>query len=247
MRGIHSPLYYALIGAFVIILLGITSIVHAIPKVDVDSGTLVAESASGDVIAMPLVSTDVDIHVTGPIARTSVHQTFQNDSDQWVEALYLYPLPENAAVDRMQLIIGDRLIEGDIKEKEEAKKTYEKAKSEGYKAALVEQHRPNLFHTSLANIPPRGQISVQIEYQQSLLWRNKSFDLRFPLAITPRFTPATQQITEEADLSTGWAMLPNEVPQVLDIAGLTQPKTSIDVTLAPGFEVGELISTSHPI
>ena len=247
MRGIHSPLYYALFGAFAIILLGITSIVHAIPKVDVDSGTLVAESASGDVIAMPLVSTDVDIHVTGPIARTSVHQTFQNDSDQWVEALYLFPLPENAAVDQMKLIIGDRVIEGDIQEKEEAKKTYEKAKREGHKAALVEQHRPNLFHTAVANIPPRGQISVQIEYQQSLLWRNKSFDLRFPLAITPRFTPATQQITEEADLSTGWEMLPDEAPQVLDIAGLTQPKTTIDITLAPGFEVGELISTSHPI
>ena len=247
MRGIHTPLYYALFSAFAVILLGITSIVHAIPKVDVDSGTLVAESASGDVVAMPLVSTDVDIHVTGPIARTSVHQTFQNDSDQWVEALYLFPLPENAAVDQMKLIIGDRVIEGDIQEKEEAKKTYEKAKREGYKAALVEQHRPNLFHTSVANIPPRGQISVQIEYQQSLLWRNKSFDLRFPLAITPRFTPATQQITEEADLSTGWEMLPNEVPQVLDIAGLSKPKTTIDVTLAPGFEVGELISTSHPI
>ncbi len=247
MRGVHSTLFYALFGAFAIILLGITSIVHAIPKVDVDSGTLVAESASGDVIAMPLVSTEVDIHVTGPIARTSVHQTFQNDSDQWVEALYLFPLPENAAVDQMKLIIGDRVIEGDIQEKEEAKKTYEKAKREGYKAALVEQHRPNLFHTSVANIPPRGQIIVQIEYQQSLLWRNKSFDLRFPLAITPRFTPATQQITEEADLTTGWEMLPHEAPQVLDIAGLTQPKTTIDVTLAPGFEVGELISTSHPI
>ena len=131
MRGIHSTLYYALFGSFAIILLGITSIVHAIPKVDVDSGTLVAESASGDVIAMPLVSTDVDIHVTGPIARTSVHQTFQNDSDQWVEALYLFPLPENAAVDQMKLIIGDRVIEGDIKEKEEAKRLTRKLSVKG--------------------------------------------------------------------------------------------------------------------
>ena len=119
MRSYQTTLFYALYGAFAIILLGVTSIAHAIPKVDVDSGTLVAESANGDVIPMPLVSTDVGINVTGPIARTTVHQTFQNDSDQWVEALYLFPLPENAAVDRMQLIIGDRLIEGDIKEKEE--------------------------------------------------------------------------------------------------------------------------------
>ena len=163
MRSYQSHLVYVLYGAFAIILSGITTIAHAIPKVDVDSGALVAESANGDVIPMPLVSTDVGINVTGPIARTTVHQKFQNDSDQWVEALYLFPLPENAAVDRMQLIIGDRLIEGDIKEKEDAKKTYEKAKSEGYKAALVEQDRPNLFHTSVANIPPRGEISVRIE------------------------------------------------------------------------------------
>jgi len=247
MRSYQTKLKYALYGAFAIIFLGVTSIAHAIPKVDVDSGTLVAESANGDVIPMPLVSTDVGINVTGPIARTTVHQTFQNDSDQWVEALYLFPLPENAAVDRMQLIIGDRLIEGDIKEKEEAKKTYEKAKSEGYKAALVEQDRPNLFHTSVANIPPRGEISVRIEYQQSLLWRNKSFDLRFPLAITPRFTPATQQITEEADLSDGWQMLPGERPQMLDIKNAIQSKTNIAITLAPGFEIGELVSSSHPI
>ena len=88
IRSYQTTLFYALYGAFAIILLGVTTIAHAIHKVDVDSGTLVAESANGDVIPMPLVSTDVGINVTGPIARTTVHQTFQNDSDQWVEAIY---------------------------------------------------------------------------------------------------------------------------------------------------------------
>ena len=105
MRSYQTKLFYALYSAFAIILLGVTTIAHAIPKVDVDSGTLVAESANGDVIPMPLVSTDVDINVTGPVSRTTVHQTFKNGSDQWVEALYLFPLPENAAVDQMRLII----------------------------------------------------------------------------------------------------------------------------------------------
>lgn len=225
----------------------IPSLVAAVEIVDVERGTLVTKGTHGEVLPVPLVSTDVDINVTGPIARTTVEQSFQNDSDQWVEALYLFPLPEDAAVDRMQLIIGERLIEGEIKENEEAKQIYETARTEGYKAALVEQDRPNLFHTSVANIPPGGQIKVRIEYQQSLIWRDNTFSLRFPLAITPRFSTATQEVVQTTEMSAGWQVAPSERPQVRAIEGMIEPETTISVSLAPGFEVGLLESDSHPI
>ncbi|PPR11360.1 MAG: hypothetical protein CFH41_00941 [Alphaproteobacteria bacterium MarineAlpha11_Bin1] len=225
----------------------IPSVASAIPKMDVARGSLIAEGVNGFVLHLPLVSTDVAIKVTGPIGRTIVRQTFQNDSDQWIEALYLFPLPDNAAVDRIQLSIGDRFIEGEIKEKKEASEIYAKAKTDGYKAAIVEQDRPNLFHTSVANIPPRGQIGVVIEYQQSLSWRDRSFGLRFPLAITPRFLPATQEISQLIELKSGWKMLPGERSQIMDIDGGQVSKTKISMSLSPGFEIGRLESPSHPI
>ena len=97
------------------------------------------------------------------------------------------------------MIIGDRVVVGEIKEKGEARKVYEEAKSAGKQTALVEQHRPNLFSTGVANIPPKGNIRIEIEYQQRLEWKNEKFSLRFPMAVTPRYVPQSKQ----------WAAPPN--------------------------------------
>jgi len=93
---------------------------------DAEAGTLMFQSdIAGQYIEAPLVATDVKMDITGPVIRTTLSQTFENRSDQWVEGIYVFPLPENAAVDRLRMIIGGRLIEGQIKEKVQAKKIYE--------------------------------------------------------------------------------------------------------------------------
>src|SRR4029078_969078 len=94
--------------------------------------------------------------------------------------------------------IGERLIEGMIQEKEEAPRTFEKAKSEGRKAALVEQQRPNLFTNSVAHIGPNEMVRVTIEYQQTLAYENGEYRLRFPLAVTPRYVPRLTAPAREA-------------------------------------------------
>ena len=129
---------------------------------DMQSGSLLLRMQDGYSTAT-LLNTDVDIQISGLIARVSVRQEFRNSSSEWVEGVYVFPLPDTAAVDRMRLHIGDRFIEGDIQEKEQAKKTYEKAKSEGKKASLVEQQRANLFTTSVANIAPGELVAIEIE------------------------------------------------------------------------------------
>ena len=96
--------------------------------------------------------TDVDYAVTANIARAKVTQRFRNNSSLWVEGLYVFPLPENSAVDHFRMIIGERIIEGQVKERVAAKKIYQRAKSAGKKASLIEQQRPNVFTTSLANL-----------------------------------------------------------------------------------------------
>ena len=151
---------------------------------------LLRTSTAGQYEVAPKVETEVAIQVTGMVARTKVTQAFQNPGAEFVEGVYVFPLPERAAVDHLSMRIGPRVIEGEVHEKEEARRTYEAAKSAGKKAALVEQQRPNLFTNSVAHIGPGETVRVTIEYQQSLAYDNGQYKLRFPLAATPRYVPA---------------------------------------------------------
>ena len=154
------------------------------------SGTLLLQG-QGEPVAAPLLATDVAIDVAGIVARTRVTQRFVNPSDDWREAVYVFPLPEDAAVDHLDMRIGARRIVGVIRERGAARKAYEDAKRSGRKAALVDQERPNLFTTRAAAIGPGEEVAVAIEYQQTLRFADGAFALRFPLAITPRYIPGT--------------------------------------------------------
>jgi Ca-activated chloride channel family protein len=156
----------------------------------VEQGSLLLHTGMPDsYIEAPVLSTDVTITVRGVIARVRVTQTFSNPSDEWTEGIYVFPLPAAAAVDTLRMVIGERIIEGQIKEREEARKIYEQARSEGRKASLVEQERPNIFTTSVANIGPDEQIDVVIEYQEVLQPDKGELTLRFPMVVGPRFIP----------------------------------------------------------
>ncbi|MBC8024188.1 MAG: marine proteobacterial sortase target protein [Burkholderiales bacterium] len=158
---------------------------------DAKTGQLLLRTGNpGEYSVAPTVETEVAIEVTGVIARTRLSQVFHNPGTEFVEGVYVFPLPEKAAVDHLWMRIGERAIEGAIQEKEEARRTYQKAKSEGRKAALVEQQRPNLFTNSVAHIGPGEQVRITIEYQQTLVYDNGEYRLRFPLAVTPRYVPA---------------------------------------------------------
>lgn len=194
-KAVVSGIVVAMVLALVAVALASTA--RAAATVGLDdpkSGALLIRSATaGQYTIAPTVDTEVAIHVTGMIARTRVTQAFHNPGDAFVEGVYVFPLPENAAVDHLRLLIGERVIEGRIQEKEEARRTYETAKREGRKAALVEQQRPNLFINSVAHIGPREMVRISIEYQQSLAYENGEYRLRFPLAVTPRYVPAAQK------------------------------------------------------
>ena len=122
---------------------------------DVAEGTLFLRAeGAGESVKAPTLKTDVHVQVTGLIARVEVRQEFTNAASTWAEGIYTFPLPETGAVDHLRMRIGERVIEGMIKERAEAKKTYEQAKAQGKRTSLLEQERPNIFTTSVANIPP---------------------------------------------------------------------------------------------
>ena len=143
---------------------------------------------------------DYNIEITGLLARITLTQTFTNHSDNWQEAVYVFPLAEGAAVDAMVIEVGERRIIGSVKEKEQAKAIYQAAKKTGKLASLLSQQRPNLFTTKVANIAPRKNVKVTISFLQEISYNSDRFSLRMPLTITPRYIPLP--INTAADTAT---------------------------------------------
>lgn len=151
-----------------------------------DRAMLLFKTSEG-LVAAPLVNSEVAIDVTGPLVRTRVTQTFRNPHEQWFEGVYAFPLPDDSAVDRLRMQVGDRVIEGLIREREAARREYQQAADQGRRASLVEQQRPNLFTTRVANIAPGADIAVTIEYQQTLALKDGHWRLRLPTVVAPRY------------------------------------------------------------
>lgn len=225
---------------------------------DVKGGQLLFKTAQpGRFLPAPTLKTDVRISVTGLIARATVTQEFTNPSlekEAWAEGIYVFPLPETAAVDHLRMKVGERMIEGQIKERGEAKKVYEQAKQEGKRASLVEQERPNMFTTSVANIAPGDRITVEIEYQETVRYDQGTFSLRFPMVVGPRYIPGTPVVMEDQPPGNGWSLDTDRVPDASRItppvqhpdAGPINP-LSLSIDLAPGFPLGVIESPYHEI
>ncbi|HEY9861701.1 MAG TPA: VIT domain-containing protein [Candidatus Obscuribacterales bacterium] len=139
--------------------------------------------------AFVLKHTEVKAKVSGNISRVEVTQTFENPFKDPLEAVYVFPLPDEAAVDDMEIKIGDRVVKGDIKKREEAQKIYEQARQQGRTAGLLEQERDNIFTQSLANIRPGEQIEVTIRYSDNLKFEGGDYEFVFPMVVGPRYIP----------------------------------------------------------
>ena len=222
------------------------------------AGTLYLTNDQAIKTNAPSLSTDVDITITGLTARVKVTQTFENDNNQWVEGLYLFPLPENSAVDHLSMKVGERIIIGEIKEKQLAKKLYRAAKISGKKASLVEQHRPNVFSNSVANIGPYEVIEITIEYQQDIQYhRENGFSIRFPMTITPRYQPSNVYKESFSDknsgaLNTGFFNSASQFELVYPTEQESKQNpprntATVNVLLNSGFSLENINSSSHKI
>jgi len=135
------------------------------------------------------IDTNIQLDITGLMARVEITQKFTNNGSHWAEGIYRFPLPAGAAVDRMRIKVGERVLEGEIQEKEIARQTYQKALDAGQTATIVEQQRRNQFETRLANIGPGEVIDITISYLQNVDYSEFSYHLRLPMTFTPRWEP----------------------------------------------------------
>lgn len=232
---------------------------ESIGLADVKQGELLFPTEqAGRFQRAPLLDQDVQITVSGIVARTTLKQRFVNRTQEWVEAVYVFPLPDESAVDRLQMKVGDRLIVGVIKEKKEAKRVYKKAKREGKKASLLVQNRANIFTTSVANIGPQETVEVEIEYQQIVRFSDNLFSLRFPMVVGPRYIPGHSMVAGKKTIRSfsqmGWAADSDQVPDASAITpGVTAPgeksvnPVQLSIELSVGFPLSRITSLYHGI
>ena len=210
---------------------------------------LEGEQGSASTLAMV---TDIDIEVTGLLAYTLIRQQFLNDSGDWAEGRYVFPLPDDVAVESLRVVVGDRLIEGEIQERQQARITYEKARAEGRIASLVEQERANLFSTRIANIAPGELVEVQIGFRQRVDYRHGEFRLRFPLSMATPYVPNGAARDEAgspagrglADDAEGLPNSPRLEPPLVGPLASTNP-VSLRVELNAGMPLALLESSHH--
>ena len=140
-------------------------------------------------VPVPLKHTDVKAAISGYIATVEVTQQFHNPYDTKIEAVYVFPLPNNAAVNEFLMTVGERKIRGIIRERQEAERIYLEARRQGYVASLLTQERANVFTQRVANIEPGKQIDVCIKYFSTLAYCDGWYEFAFPMVVGPRFNP----------------------------------------------------------
>ena len=241
------PLWLALralpvvVAAAVVLLLLSSAVVQATPagqedRFDLDelaSGHMLLQTGgTGEYTAAILQASKVQVDISGMIATAVVEQSFTNDTGRALEGVYAFPLPDNAAVRYMEMVIGERRIIGKIRERAKAQEIYRKARAAGKKASLVEQQRPNLFTSRIANIGAGETVSVRLEFVQEVAYANGEFSLRFPTTLTPRYMPGAAMVPAVAQESPplevnpyhGWAVPTDQVPDADAISALQFPQ-----------------------
>lgn len=209
--------------------------------VEPGSGELLVHDRNGNAQELASLDTAVDFRVSGMVAEVAVHQRFHNDSGAWLEGEYLLPLPPGAAVFEMELRIGERLIVGEIREKQAARAVFAQARASGHKAALVEADGDNLFRTAVTNLAAGETVDVELRYWQRIEFRDGEFSLRFPLTYTPRYGMRKVASPAAADpgVQGGQRFAPGNAEPPLT--------TRINVELDPGLPLQDVRSTSHDI
>lgn len=214
------------------------------------------EGQSGVWHSAPQLGTRVDMEINGLIAKVTVVQRFRNNSNDFVEGHYVFPLPYAAAVNAMTMQIGERLIVGEIHEKEAAKQIYANAKAAGQRTAITQQHHGNLFSNRVANIAPGEEVSVTLTYLEHVRFSQDRFSLRLPLTITPRYIPG-QRLTGFTEHGFSSALANDRVADAADITPFqhapphgpsdTANTVQLHATLNPGLTLAHISSAYHDI
>ncbi|MGZ5892931.1 MAG: VIT and vWA domain-containing protein [Caldimonas sp.] len=194
-------------------------------------------SSDASIDRLPLKSTQVDVRIAGAIADVIVTQHYRNEGQRPIEARYVFPGSTSAAVYAMNVRLGDRLLVAKIREKQQARIEYETAKQQGKTAALLEQHRPNVFEMNVANILAGDDVAVELRYTELLRPHDALYGFVFPAVVGPRYNSPQGAAVAEKWVSTPY----------LRAGAASETAFAIKVTLDTPVAVKEIVSRSHAI
>lgn len=222
---------------------------HARPT-EADSGFGGLATARGH---LPLKAMSVDTEVTGLTATTRLEQTFVNVLDEPLEATYVFPLPDRAAVTSFELTVGARRIDGVLKERGEARREYTAALAQGHRAAITEEDRAGVFTLRVGNLMPGDIATVRLGLSGPLPCADGEVTLRFPLVVAPRYIPGRP--LPGAGVGSGTASDTDLVPDASRISppvllpGFPSPvRLSMTVRLdGAGLPLGQIRSSLHTV
>ncbi|MBT3296001.1 MAG: VWA domain-containing protein [Verrucomicrobia bacterium] len=213
------------------------------------AGTLFAPCpTTGQRLVFALEQTDVELEVTAGVVHACVTQTFFNQTTNTLEAIYIFPLPARASVTDMELRTNDRVIRSIVQERQQAKKTYQAAKAAGKKTALLEEERPNIFTTSVANFGPGERVSIRFRYMETAPYRKGVYSVTFPMVVGQRYIPAIPVANNDGTHTM--------IPTVDDAHRLNPPLLPPDVTpphqltltaTVSGLPIADITSNTHAI
>ncbi len=196
----------------------------------------------------PLKHTEVKARVSGNVSRVEVTQSFENPYDQPLEAIYVFPLPDKAAVDEMEIRLGERVIRGEIKRREEAQALYEQARRQGRTAGLLAQERDNIFTQSLANLKPGEQIQVTLRYSESLAFEGGHYEFVLPMVVGPRYIPGQPIVSSGRGFAPDTDQVPDGsriTPPVLPPGSRSGHEIGVSLQIDAGVPLGDIRSPSH--
>jgi Ca-activated chloride channel homolog len=224
----------------------LTPLIGFAQTTETSGSLLVRDPAGKQTLSCPLKHTDVRVEISGFMSRVVVTQEFENPFKERIEAVYVFPLPQKAAVDDMTMLVGDRIVRGKILPREEAQNIYEAAKAGGQVASLLDQERPNIFTQSVANILPGEKIKIKISYVETLKYEDGAYEFVFPMVVGPRYVPGTPAVE-----TTGGT---NQVPDAARIKTPTMPAEtrsghdiSLEVTVDAGLLIESVVSKTHDV
>lgn len=209
------------------------------PGSGIASPYFMVADASVDLSQFPLLTTDADVRIEGSLAEVTVVQTYQNQLDRPLEAIYVFPASTKAAVHRMEMKIGERTIAAKIQERQTARNTFEAAKANGQVTALLEQHRTNVLQMNVANILPGERVLVTLSYSEQIVPREGLYQFVYPAVVGPRYVSSGEPAGEQAPSWNANPYLPEGSKAPAGFA--------IKASISSGIPLKELRSKSHQV
>jgi len=198
------------------------------------------KSEDAEVDQLPLKSTNAEVNIAGVIADVTVTQRYTNEGSSPLEAIYVFPTSTRAAIYGLEMKIGNRTITAEIQERNKARKNYEAAKSEGKRASLLEQERPNVFQMNVANIQPGDVVDVVLKYTELLVPEEGVYEFVYPTVVGPRYSETT---TAEASKSnSGFVSTP-----YLKEKKLPNYTFGMEVYLSAGMPIQHMNCSTHAV